>query len=119
MTHLRENYWAVEVPEGAKDIHCEVSMNGTPYVAYKFKDDELLNEYEDIVLPPGTWQIICTSKEATYTQAAQIVEHYRGGFVNYHTEIKAPAFQTPFQSLESLLASKDLTGKNYLIIQKM
>lgn len=70
------------------------------------------------LLPPGTWQIVCTSKEATYMQAAQVVEHYRGGFVNYHTEIKAPAFQTPFQSLNSLLLSRGCDiNKNYLILK--
>jgi hypothetical protein len=121
MVQITNTHWAVEVPEGAKELHIEVSLKGSPYIGYKFKDDELLNEYQNIYLPPGTWEIVCTSKGATYMQATTIVEHLRGGFVNYdgNSVPQTGGYDTPFKSLNSLLTSKgcDL-NKNWLILKK-
>ncbi len=121
MINLRENIWAVEVPEGAKELHIEVSLKGSPYIGYKFKDDELLNEYQNINLPPGTWEIVCTSKEATEEQAASIVEEVRlRGNIRYEDYTREYMWQeTAIDSLNSLLASNgcDL-NKNWLILKK-
>jgi DNA/RNA endonuclease G (NUC1) len=129
MTNLRDNYWAVELPEGAKDIHSEVSMTGTPYLAYKFKDDELLNEYEAKNLPAGTWQIICTSNSILEDQAASIVQVISNGKISgrpqyrrYDRDGELPArmwTQDARHAFETLLASKGLTGNNYVILKKV
>jgi hypothetical protein len=72
-------------------------------------------------LPPGTWEIVCTSKGATYMQATTIVEHLRGGFVNYdgNSVPQTGGYDTPFKSLNSLLTSKGCdTNRNWLILKK-
>jgi hypothetical protein len=120
---LRENWWAVEVPEGAKNIE---TLPGSPqalsYEYYKESGercDQRMLSIED--LPPGTWQIICTLKDASYTQAAEIVESEGDGFKdhdkdNFHHDLP---LMSPFDSLRSLLTAKgcDL-NKNWLILKK-
>lgn len=124
MINLRENIWAVEVPEGAKELHIEVSLKGSPYIGYKFKDDELLNEYQNINLPPGTWEIVCTSKEATEWQASEIVEHCWVENSKGDEQMNCLGgngiwFNSPLRALNSLLTSKgcDL-NKNWMILKK-
>jgi hypothetical protein len=74
-------------------------------------------------LPPGTWEIVCTSKEATCDQAYEIVEQDDEGFKDYN---KTPLnfmcdipFLDPLPSLASLMTSKGFDiNKNYLILKK-
>lgn len=84
-----------------------------------------------IVLPPGSWQIVCTSKEATEAQAESIVQVISNGKISgmpqYRRYDRDPVKDTPARSwtrdarhaLETLLASKgcDL-NKNWLILKK-
>ena len=117
MTHLREKYWAVEVPEGAERFEVSIQDDGIPCYTYWYKDNI---DPTVICLPPGTWEIVCTSKEATRMQASEIVEQDGEGFKDYsegfHHDIPFPE---PLPSLASLLASKgcDL-NKIYLILKK-
>jgi hypothetical protein len=119
MTLLRENYWAVEVPEDAEQIEvCNYGSNDTIEWVHKI---DSVNAYRVDDLPPGTWQIICTTKDATIDQAQQIVEAQDDGFRNYNEDdfhYDLP-LMSPFDSLRSLLEAKGLRGKNYCIIQKM
>jgi hypothetical protein len=124
MINLRENIWAWDVPDPE---HAVISGNTITWsspgaVARGF-----------MVLPPGQWEIVCTSKEATEEQAAAIVQHSLWWFPEKHiryidyaypfdTALKQKwdqGFGKAIQSLNSLLASKgcDL-NKNYLIIKK-
>lgn len=124
MIELRENYWAVEVPSDA----------GPANILTAFQPNTLSYEYSVekaercetgliamIELPPGTWHIICTLKDATYTQAAQIVERDGDGFKdydkdNFHHDLP---FMSPFESLRSLMTAKGCdVSKNFLIIKK-
>lgn len=120
MINLRENFWAVEVPEGAKELHIEVSLKGSPYIGYKFKDDELLNEYQNINLPPGTWEIVCTSKEATEEQLKDVIPELKVGerYQNYGSDYPV-WYHSRRESLRSLLNANgcDL-NKNLLIVKK-
>lgn len=67
ITH--NGYLLVTVPEGSKLHHVEMSdfsLNNTsePYLAYKFKDDLLANEYEIRPLPSSSnWQLIGLASE--------------------------------------------------------
>lgn len=115
MKELRENYWAVEVPDGAKNFRVGVD-DGTPYFDY------LLGTISYVIkLEPGTWEIVCTSKEATEEQAEQIVEEVRlRGNIRYEDYTREFMWQeTAIESLRSLLTSKgcDLNN-NYLILKK-
>lgn len=83
-------------------------------------------EADAVDLPPGTWEIVCTSKEATDEQAAGITEQQIGGgkYKDYQLVGSYAQYGTyilPFAvtSLNSLLTSKgcDL-NMNYLILKK-
>jgi hypothetical protein len=126
MVQITNTHWAVEVPEGAKELHIEVSLKGSPYIGYKFKDDELLNEYQNIYLPPGAWEIVCTSKDKKIPNG--IVEcktvEYDGSvqgtrFVNYMNPNQRRWFINKTDSLRSLLTSKgcDL-NRDWLILKR-
>lgn len=134
MTQLRENFYAVELTALGDEYKSfrilEPDKKWTvPYLKYSYRSiyhtkrrgkDFYCSEEDP--LEPGTWQIICTSKEATEEQAGKIVEwtFYSAvtiKFMNYFSG--KYAFNNSVISLGSLLASVGLTGKNYLIIQKM
>jgi hypothetical protein len=130
MIHLREQYWAVEVPKMAKYHRLDYTCNGEycELIFYKDSDDtdfpEEIVEIKIIDLPPGTWVIVCTSKEATRDHAYEIVEWFQlaeqTGYRDYSfsDDLRYP-FTDPLVSLNSLLNSKgcDL-NKNYRILKK-
>lgn len=145
MTNLRENFYAVEVPEDGLNFiihkpfnkYWHINCDYPPTHKYTnwgrcifYKEFGGKNKY------PGALQIICTSKEATNGDAMRIVKsHYsRSASYNpvlghYQTSGSSTTFMdyingyctydSPLDSLRSLLASKGLTGKNYLIIQNV
>jgi hypothetical protein len=119
MIELRDNYWAIEVPEGAEQFEvCNYGLNDTIEFVHKIDG---VNAYRVDDLPPGTWQIICTLKDASYTQAAEIVESDGDGFKdynedNFHHDLP---LMSPFDSLRSLLTVKGCdVNNNWLIIKK-
>jgi hypothetical protein len=119
MTQLNNEIYAVKVPEWAKDIHCEISMTGNPYIAYKFKDDELLNEYEIIDLPPGSYTFLFCTSGVTEEQARKVVERYGKGWKDYniyHVHKHIP-YELAIDSLEALLASKGCEGE-WAVVRK-
>jgi len=97
---LRANYWVAEVPDGATGFETSIQDDGVPCYTYWFNDNI---DPSVVCLPPGTWQIVCTLKDATYAQAAQIVERDLDGFKDYdegfHHDIPFP---DSVQSLRSL-----------------
>ena len=114
MTHLRDQFWAVEVPEGAKEI--EIGNYGLC--------DALEYEYNGTVdisdLPPGTWSIVCTSKDITRWQASELVEHDGELYLDYNLFRGMQNYtDDPMHSLHSLLTSRGLDlNKQYLILKK-
>src|ERR1044072_2153555 len=113
MIHLINNYWAVEVPEYGHSFEIIKDECNDYIIAYKGKEWLKEDEYHILNLPPGTWEIVCTSKEATEEQAAEVVEYivsdmlsgYRFYGVTDKSVIEAIAY-TPVSSLHSLLTSK-------------
>lgn len=135
MIELRENYWAVELTNLGDQYKSFTILEPdkkwtVPYLKYSYRSiyhtKNRGNDFfcsEEDPLEPGTWQIVCTSKEATEEQANDIVEwefqsSVRIGFRNYITE-KQFDLHDAIQSLNSLLSSKgcDL-NKHYLILKK-
>lgn len=128
MINLREQYWAYPLPETAEGAEIRGEHPGRTYQLLSF-----YGEADAIDLPPGTWQIVCTSKEVTEEQAASIVNSSQWHFPVKHTryvdyaypfdrEFKqrwSEGFGKATESLASLLASKgcDL-NKTYLILKK-
>jgi hypothetical protein len=114
MIQLREQYWAVEVPK--KYAQITIDPIGPILMWWSFDGVET-----EINLPPGTWEIVCASKEASVIQSMEIVEQEGNYFKDYdkdrfHHDIP---FSSPIDSLNSLLTAKgcDL-NKNYLILKK-
>lgn len=116
-----KKHWVVEVPDGAKLLHIEVDLDGKPYLAYKFKDDELLNEYELTYLDTGSWQYLFTTKGCTEEDARKVVEQRGKSYRDYERTfnfIPLSVF-TAIESLQSLLRSIGCDiNKNWAIIQK-
>jgi hypothetical protein len=119
MIHLRENYYAIEV---ADPQHAVISGSTITWKANGAQGRGF------IVLPPGTWQIVCASKEVTRDKAHEVVE-YRwceevAGeeamiYVFYENGKQVYSYD-PLNALAALLTSKgcDL-NKTYLILKKL
>ena len=117
MIHLRENFWAVEVPEGAHNFRILTADASDKGIFY----DVISTHW--MPLPAGTLKIIGISKDLTEEQARGIVEcdAFYDGYKdydtnNFHNDLP---FISPLDSLHSLLTSKGLDPENSLIIQKM
>lgn len=121
MVQITNIHWAVEVPDDARNI----SISKGRFLGYQTGGGEIID------LPPGTWQIVCTSKEATEEQAASIVQIISNGKISgrpqYRRYDRDPVKDTPAKSwtrdarhaLETLLTSKGCDiNKNYLILKK-
>lgn len=77
-----------------------------------------------IALPPGNWEIICTTKECTEDQAKCIVEHdaFIDGYKDYDTDRfhHEDPFIKALDSLRSLLVARRCDpNKNYVIIKRV
>lgn len=125
MIELRNNYWAVEVPEGAENFEILPSSDADlQALSYEYSKpcgeryDQGMMSITD--LSPGTWEIVCTSKEASVAHAAKIVEDIEVGYKGYNYRKDNVLFwREPIDSFYSLLTSKgcDL-NKTYLILKK-
>lgn len=122
MTQLREQYWAVEVP----DKYAQVTIDpvGPILMWWSYEGTET-----GVNLPPGTWEIVCTSKEATEEQLTGIIgpkiwggfSGHIEGYTDYYTiGMDIAPFSTRKESFNSLLNAKgcDL-NKNWLILKKI
>ena len=118
MIHLREQYWAYPMPK-AEGAEIRGEHPGRPYQILSF-----YGEADAVDLPPGNWQIICTSKTFEAWHALDILEWFelvnKCGFrdYSYPDDLRYP-FENHIDSLNSLITSKgcDL-NKNYLILKK-
>jgi hypothetical protein len=124
--HLIGDVYAVEVPEGATAIEiCNYGLNDALEFVHKI---EGIAAYDCNDLPPGSWQVIGTVKEALKKVPMGIVEckivEYDGGikgtrFVNYLNDNQRTWFINKTDSFRSLLTSKGLAmEKNWVLIKK-
>lgn len=126
--HLIAETYAVNMPEGAKYYRIDGVPNGElcELIFYKDGNDidfpEEIEEVKIIDLPPGNWQLICTTKECTEGQAKGIVKELPVGqrWMNYNGDYPV-WWHTAKESLRSLLTSKGLDpeNKNYVLIKKV
>jgi hypothetical protein len=127
--HLRAQWWAVQLPEDAKNIRVE-KYGEIPYLDYNYSVQEgrRFKALSGLVeLPPGSWQILCTLKECTEEQAKKIVEYYDNGFGatiyrNFDDQglygARPLLFWKAIESLHSLIRARKLnTETNILILQ--
>lgn len=69
MTQLPNNFFAVQVPEGAKGFTVIESHS-------YFPSPRVEHSIGGINLPPGNWQIVSLASEITEEQAGEIAEHH-------------------------------------------
>lgn len=129
MTQLTENVLAVEVPTMAFGLMVNNYGNESELM-YMLSMEDIAdddNTEETLItkkLPPGNWQLLCTTKEATEEQAKGIVEWFQIkneiGWKNYcDPEPFRYTFRDYKYSIRSLLTSKGLDGnKNYGLLEK-
>src|SRR5688572_14440074 len=118
MVHLRDKFFAVEVPETAYDIIiCGNRLEGN-------KQTGSIMFFRDLL--PGKYRLVCLTKQVTEEAAKQVVEWNEhptqdeiSGYENY-VPTGIWAYPLAVRSLTSLLKSKGLdTEKNYAIIAKL
>lgn len=122
MTELKDNIFAIEMPEDAESCEIRGEHSKRPYQLLSF-----FGEGDAIDLPIGSWQFLFTTKEMSEKQARRIVkcnQDFVPGakvqmafYENYEGQYSS--FPSAIASFESLLRSKGLDeSKNYAIIQK-
>lgn len=125
-TNLINDVYGIEVPSMAFgfDINNYADESELMYMLSMEDIADDANHEETLItkkLPPGTWQLIGTTKGITRAQASKIVEQQGIGWKdynpgNFHHDLP---FMVPLDSLRSLLASKGLDKKNYVLIKKV
>lgn len=118
MTQILPDIFAIEVPEDAKDFECVHVFHGEDVVYYP--DDK--GETVPIGNAPchcDQVEILFTTKDCSEEQAAQLpLGNADNGFGYKDYEGKSSGTFYADHSLQSLLRSHNLTGKNYLLIKK-
>lgn len=133
LNHLRVEYWAIEVPEETTGYRIEYipEIDICELILYKVSTDpdffDELDEFKNIDLPLGTWQIVCLSSNCSEENAIPIVgEKISGGFAGHIygyydyglIGCDIQPLSTAIKSLHSLLRSRGLNGPNYIILKK-
>lgn len=142
MVQLTNKHWAFELPSMAFGIMVN-NYGDESELMYMLSMEDIAddpNHEETLItkkLPPGSWQFLFTTKEATEEQARTVVRsHYsRSAFFNadlghYQTagssvtymnyEEDRFSYKQAIKSLQSLLKSKGCdVNKNYCVIQKL
>jgi hypothetical protein len=115
---LLRGHYAVALPAGYIPSSIDEYM-GTPCVVCS--SDEVIDDR--LFLPPGSWQLICTSKECTEESLKpmdDILQHhnFKEWFLNF--EGRDSYFTNRASSMASLLRSKgcDPDKSNYAILKK-
>lgn len=111
-TQLREEYWGMDIPNPQ---HAIIHGNTITWEVNGAKGKGF------IVLPPGSWQIVCLSKEVTEEVAAQIVEGNHNAYIDYERDFHGIPLRvfTAVESSHSLIRSKGLDPNNTLILKKL
>lgn len=133
MTQLTDKVWAVEVPDGSgafKIMPHFVRNAITERDAIKLVWESEQITHSWVILPPGSWRFLFTTKAATEEQAASVVQIISNGKITgrpqyrrYDRDNELPArmwTRDSRHSLETLLRSKGLDeNKNYALIEKL
>ena len=116
MTNLINNIFAIEVPEDV--IDCRLNSAGN--ILWPMLPGHVTTQPID--LPPGTWQLLFLTRDATDSDWEKMVErdskYPEWWYKDY--ELKSPFCYNSTQSGHSLLRSKGLNpDKNYVLIEKI
>lgn len=131
MVQLTDNIWAYPIPEGSYTWDL-VLVDGKQYFSGDDEKGECQFGLEP--LPPGNWDYLFTTKEATEEDARKVVGSSQWFFPAKHTryiDYNYPystdnkqewsiGFGTAQEALQSLILSKGCdVNRNYCIIQKI
>jgi hypothetical protein len=118
MIQLRDNFFAAEVPE--ETVHYELyNKEDHPLAVMVYLKDKMFKPGlpVPIQIDPGTWQIVCTSKEARIKDVTSIIETDGDLFFKCYHGNRSHIDATG--SFKCLLTSKGCdTNKNWLILKK-
>lgn len=134
MIQLTDKVYAVDVPAGSsafKIIPHLVSnaVTGMDAIELVWESERITHSW--IILPPGSWRFLFTTKSATEEDARKVVEPVNNPFLkggNRYRDYTVPQSNTiadavcnAVQSLHSLLRSEGLdpNKNNYALIEKL
>lgn len=118
-----QGLYAIEVPEDAEPGEWKIfNVDGNSYLNGITSDGEMYAGLDP--LPPGSYEILFTTKNCTEGQAGSVVECISmGGFGRSGEEWKdyngSNLFRTATEALQSLLRSHNLTANNFLLIKRL
>ena len=120
MTNLINNIFAVDAPLVMSKCYIHTRRSGQQVLFIDF--GLLWKMSEEIWLPPGTWQLLFLTRDATDSDWEKVVErdskYPEWWYKDY--ELKSPFCYNSTQSGHSLLRSKGLNpDKNYCLIEKI
>lgn len=136
LIHLIGSTYAAEMPSMAFGFDIN-NYGDESELMYMLSMEDISDEpeFEETLivkkLPPGNWQVICTTKEVTEEVAAGIVQVISNGKISgkpqYRRYDRDPVKDTPAKcwtrdprhALETLLTSKGLDPDKTLIIKKV
>lgn len=118
-THPHKDYLLVEVLKYMDAFFSDSLLCITYMYGGKYGEDYYPGEAEEIQLPPGKWQLIGLASTLSDEQWEPIVDWINkwDGWKDYSGE--PGAFDNPTDSGLSLIASKNLTAQNCLILKKL
>lgn len=129
MTELLDNIFAIPCPETLAALNLYGNADGVSEVRaldWKIVSGQPKTKQWNYFLPPGSYEIMFTTKGVSEQDAKKVVQkRYNGGaaiypfyFRDYEKKDMEFSYGAATESLQSLLKSKGLTAGNYLIIKK-
>lgn len=111
MVNLRDNIWAVKVPEDAQVYIVPVNADRRQY--------ELTCNDVSTYLPIGTWHFLFTTDNATEEDARKVVEPFEVANESFYKNYSRgnAFFISSIYSLRSLLQVKGCEG-NWAVLEK-
>ena len=130
MTQLTDSMYAVEVPSMAFGLmvnnYAKESELMYMLSMEDIADDD--NTEETLItkkLPPGNWQLLCTTREISEEQAKEFLEWFQvDNSIGWRDYFEKEPFRYKYtnykHSLNSLIASNNLDPEmNYVLLKKM
>lgn len=131
MIHLDDSLWAIKIPDDLLSPEYAIERSIGRMIDIEKGDDELVIRYIKrecgspkgkltFDIPPGSWRIVCTSRDVTEDQLKDVIPEMKVGkrYPNYNGDYPI-WYHSRRESLSSLMKSKgcDLFF-NYLILKK-
>lgn len=125
MIQLTDKIFCVEVPEFSKKHHISATMkvatSNDQSIFFKHQDEDELDEWTFIELPPGTWCFLFTSESVSEEDARKVVPSLPCGRKKLYKGVRGGNevwLQSALESLRALLKSKGWEG-NVAVVERV